>query len=136
MSKAAKIARSTDSGVELRPRKPRGTRFQPVGLGATVVHPKEEVTLETCVCDRTEVRDFFIESNRLRSLVVTDLVFHDECFLPCGPLPATVFDRRAPRLKFDYPTVEDGHTVSVTVKNLSGKPAHVCAGFRGKTPFY
>lgn len=120
----------------LRPRCPQGIRAEPIGLGCACIAPCEEVTLECCVSDITKVKELIIPSSVAFQLLVTDITVGRECFLQCGPMPASMFTENAEVGDFDFPTANDGECISVTVKNISQSDVEVCIGARVLTVFY
>lgn len=120
----------------LRPRCPQGIRAEPIGLGCACIEPCEEVTLECCVSDITKVKELIIPSSVAFQLLVTDITVGRECFLQCGPMPASMFTEDSEVGDFDFPTANDGECISVTVKNISQSQVEVCIGARVLTVFY
>lgn len=120
----------------LRPRCPQGIRAEPIGLGCACLDPCEEVTLECCVSDITKVKELIIPSSVAFQLLVTDITVGRECFLQCGPMPASMFTEDSEVGDFDFPTANDGECISVTVKNISQSQVEVCIGARVLTVYY
>jgi hypothetical protein len=120
----------------LRPRCPQGIRAEPIGLGCACIAPCEEVTLECCVSDITKVKELIIPSSVAFQLLVTDITVGRECFLQCGPMPASMFTEDSEVGDFDFPTANDGECISVTLKNISQSDVEVCVGARVLTVYY
>lgn len=120
----------------LRPRCPQGIRAEPIGLGCACIDPGEEVTLECCFSDITKVKALIIPASVAFQLLMMDITIGRECFLQCGPMPASMFTEDAEVGDFDFPTANDGECISVTVKNISRSQVEVRMAAHVLTVYY
>jgi hypothetical protein len=107
------------------------TRFEDAFLGfdCVCIQPCSEETLCCTVDTLVKIYKFVIPSSVAFQLLVTSIKVAREELLECGAVPAVMFAENTTMEKlFTFPTLQEGQTVCITLKNISDAAVEACVG--------